>query len=245
VELAIGGQAVDADVVVHFRRGGNRTLGFHAQQDSHDQWLTATQINISELKKDTEMKSARKESQSAKLEAKNADFSHNAKELEAIKRVRGDMGLTNVEIMIPFVRTLEMAKQVDTILKENGLARGENGLKVNMMAELPSNVFLADEFLEYFDGFSIGSNDLTQLTLGLDRDSGLVAQYFDERNPAVMKGLETLIKAAKAKGKYVGICGQGPSDHPDLAKWLMEQGIDSVSLNPDSVVPTYMFLGEK
>mmetsp|Transcript_4145 Transcript_4145/g.7038 ORF Transcript_4145/g.7038 Transcript_4145/m.7038 type:complete len:586 (+) Transcript_4145:2-1759(+) len=168
-----------------------------------------------------------------------------AMELEAIKAVRGEMGLTNVEIMIPFVRTLDMAKDVNEILKKNGLARGENGLKVNMMAELPSNVFLADEFLEYFDGFSIGSNDLTQLTLGLDRDSGLVAQYFDERNPAVMKGLETLIKAAKAKGKYVGICGQGPSDHPDLAKWLMEQGIDSVSLNPDSVIPTYMFLGKK
>mmetsp|Transcript_4142 Transcript_4142/g.7028 ORF Transcript_4142/g.7028 Transcript_4142/m.7028 type:complete len:586 (+) Transcript_4142:2-1759(+) len=168
-----------------------------------------------------------------------------AMELEAIKAVRGEMGLTNVEIMIPFVRTLDMAKDVNEILAKNGLARGENGLKVNMMAELPSNVFLADEFLEYFDGFSIGSNDLTQLTLGLDRDSGLVAQYFDERNPAVMKGLETLIKAAKAKGKYVGICGQGPSDHPDLAKWLMEQGIDSVSLNPDSVIPTYMFLGKK
>ena len=168
-----------------------------------------------------------------------------AMELEAIKEVRGPMGLTNVEIMIPFVRTLEMAAEVNEVLKKNGLARGDNGLKVNMMAELPSNVFLADEFLEYFDGFSIGSNDLTQLTLGLDRDSGLVAQYFDERNPAVMKGLETLIKAAKAKGKYVGICGQGPSDHPDLAKWLMEQGIDSVSLNPDSVIPTYMFLGEK
>lgn len=167
-----------------------------------------------------------------------------AMELEAIKKVRGEMGLTNVEIMIPFVRTLDMAKDVNEVLAKNGLKRGENGLKVNMMAELPSNVFLADEFLEYFDGFSIGSNDLTQLTLGLDRDSGLVAQYFDERNPAVMKGLETLIKAAKAKGKYVGICGQGPSDHPDLAKWLMDQGIDSVSLNPDSVIPTYLFLGK-
>jgi len=165
-------------------------------------------------------------------------------ELDAIKKVRGEMGLTNVEIMIPFVRTLDMAKDVNEILAKNGLKRGENGLKVNMMAELPSNVFLADEFLDYFDGFSIGSNDLTQLTLGLDRDSGLVAQYFDERNPAVMKGLETLIKAAKAKGKYVGICGQGPSDHPDLAKWLMDQGIDSVSLNPDSVIPAYMYLGK-
>jgi pyruvate,water dikinase len=167
-----------------------------------------------------------------------------AMELEAVKRVRGAMGLKNVEIMIPFVRTLDMAKEVNEVLEKNGLKRGEDGLKVNMMAELPSNVFLADEFLEYFDGFSIGSNDLTQLTLGLDRDSGLVAQYFDERNPAVMKGLERLIKAAKAKGKYVGICGQGPSDHPDLAKWLMEQGIDSVSLNPDSVIPTWQFLGK-
>jgi pyruvate, water dikinase len=168
-----------------------------------------------------------------------------AMELDAIKKVRGEMGLTNVEIMIPFVRTLDMAKDVQAVLEKNGLKRGVDGLKVNMMAELPSNVFLAEEFLEYFDGFSIGSNDLTQLTLGLDRDSGLVAQYFDERNPAVMKGLSILIKAAKSKGKYVGICGQGPSDHPDLAKWLMEQGIDSVSLNPDSVIPTWKFLAEK
>merc|ERR1712026_181493 len=168
-----------------------------------------------------------------------------ALELQAMKKVREEMGLTNVELMIPFVRKLEMADDVLQILEKNGLKRGENDLKVNMMAELPSNVFMADEFLERFDGFSIGSNDLTQLTLGLDRDSGLVAQDFDERNPAVMKGLETLIKAAKAKGKYVGICGQGPSDHPDLAKWLMEQGIDSVSLNPDSVIPTFMFLGQK
>ena len=167
-----------------------------------------------------------------------------AMELEAVKIVRGEMGLKNVEIMIPFVRTLDMAKDVNEVLEKNGLKRGEDGLKVNMMAELPSNVFLAEEFLEYFDGFSIGSNDLTQLTLGLDRDSGLVAQYFDERNPAVMKGLETLIKAAKAKGKYVGICGQGPSDHPDLAKWLMDQGIDSVSLNPDSVIPTWQCLSK-
>jgi len=166
-------------------------------------------------------------------------------ELEAIKKVRGEMGLTNVEIMIPFVRTLEMAKGVNEVLAKNGLKRGVDGLKVNMMAELPSNVFLAEEFLEYFDGFSIGSNDLTQLTLGLDRDSGLVAQYFDERNPAVMKSLEILINAAKKKGQYVGICGQGPSDHPDLAKWLMEKGIDSVSLNPDSVLPTWTFLGKK
>merc|ERR1712232_151823 len=166
-----------------------------------------------------------------------------AMELKAMKKVRDEMGLTNVELMIPFVRTVDMAKDVFECLEKNGLKRGENGLKVNMMAELPSNVFLADEFLELFDGFSIGSNDLTQLTLGLDRDSGLVAKYFDETNPAVMKALETLIKAAKAKGKYVGICGQGPSDNPELAKWLMDEGIDSVSLNPDSVIPTWLFLG--
>merc|ERR1711876_149854 len=133
--------------------------------------------------------------------------------------------------------------EVNEVLEKNGLKRGEDGLKVNMMAELPSNVFLADEFLEYFDGFSIGSNDLTQLTLGLDRDSGLVAQYFSEENPAVKYGLSTLIKAAKKKGKYVGICGQGPSDSPELAKWLMEEGIDSVSLNPDSVIGTWLYLG--
>ena len=168
-----------------------------------------------------------------------------AMELEAIKKVRGEMGLTNVEIMIPFVRTLEMARDVNATLQKVGLERGKDGLKVMMMAELPSNVFLAEEFLEYFDGFSIGSNDLTQLTLGLDRDSGLVAQYFDERNPAVMQSLETLIQVAKSKGKYVGICGQGPSDHPDLAKWLMEQGISSVSLNPDTVVSTWQFLGKQ
>jgi pyruvate,water dikinase len=155
------------------------------------------------------------------------------------------MGMTNVELMIPFVRTLDMAADVLDILKKNGLERGKDGLKVNMMAELPSNVFLAEEFLEYFDGFSIGSNDLTQLTLGLDRDSGLVAQYFDEENPAVMKGLSMLIQAAKKKGTYVGICGQGPSDKPELAKWLMDEGIDSVSLNPDSVIPTWLFLGGK
>merc|ERR1712107_807947 len=166
-----------------------------------------------------------------------------ALDLKAMKRVRESMGMTNVELMIPFVRTLDMAADVLDILKKNGLERGVNGLKVNMMAELPSNVFLAEEFLEYFDGFSIGSNDLTQLTLGLDRDSGLVAQYFDEENPAVMKGLSMLIQAAKKKGKYVGICGQGPSDKPELAKWLMDEGIDSVSLNPDSVIPTWLFLG--
>jgi len=168
-----------------------------------------------------------------------------AMELEAMKIVRGEMGMTNVELMIPFVRTIDMAQEVNAVLEKAGLKRGVDGLKVNMMAELPSNVMLADEFLEYFDGFSIGSNDLTQLTLGLDRDSGLVAQYFDEQDPAIMASLEILIKACKAKGKYVGICGQGPSDKPELARWLMDQGIDSVSLNPDSVIPTWTFLGAK
>jgi len=166
-------------------------------------------------------------------------------ELRAIRKVREEMGLTNVEIMIPFVRTLEMAKEVNDILAENGLRRGENGLKVQMMAELPSNVFLADQFLEYFDGFSIGSNDLTQLILGLDRDSGLVAKHFDERDPAVKMALSQIIAAAKSKGKYVGICGQGPSDFPDFAEWLTEQGIDSLSLNPDSVIPTWLHLANK
>eukprot|EP00469_Lotharella_globosa_P014717 CAMPEP_0167828766 /NCGR_PEP_ID=MMETSP0112_2-20121227/11670_1 /TAXON_ID=91324 /ORGANISM="Lotharella globosa, Strain CCCM811" /LENGTH=904 /DNA_ID=CAMNT_0007732153 /DNA_START=111 /DNA_END=2825 /DNA_ORIENTATION=- len=165
-------------------------------------------------------------------------------ELLAMKKVREEMGLTNVELMIPFVRTLEMAQEVNDVLESNGLKRGDNGLKVQMMAELPSNVFLADEFLDYFDGFSIGSNDLTQLTLGLDRDSGLVAKHFDERNPAVKKALAHIIQTAKARGKYVGICGQGPSDFPDFAQWLVEQGIDSLSLNPDSVVPTWMHLSD-
>ncbi len=159
-----------------------------------------------------------------------------ALECEAIKRVRNEMGMTNIEIMIPFVRTLEEGKRVIELLEEHGLKRGENGLKVIMMCELPSNALLADEFLEYFDGFSIGSNDLTQLTLGLDRDSGLIAHLFDERNPAIKKLLSMAIQTAKAKGKYVGICGQGPSDHEDFAAWLVEQGIDSVSLNPDTVL---------
>ncbi|MFC2972346.1 phosphoenolpyruvate synthase [Azotobacter bryophylli] len=165
-------------------------------------------------------------------------------ECRAMKKVRNEMGLTNVEIMIPFVRTLGEANQVVDLLASHGLKRGENGLRVIMMCELPSNALLADEFLEYFDGFSIGSNDLTQLTLGLDRDSGIVAHLFDERNPAVKKLLANAIQACKKAGKYVGICGQGPSDHPDLAKWLMEQGIDSVSLNPDSVLDTWFFLAE-
>ncbi|MDH0303748.1 MULTISPECIES: phosphoenolpyruvate synthase [unclassified Pseudomonas] len=165
-------------------------------------------------------------------------------ECRALKRVRNEMGLTNVEIMVPFVRTLGEASQVVDLLAENGLARGDNGLRVIMMCELPSNALLAEEFLEYFDGFSIGSNDLTQLTLGLDRDSGIIAHLFDERNPAVKKLLANAIAACNKAGKYIGICGQGPSDHPDLAKWLMEQGIESVSLNPDSVLETWFFLAE-
>ena len=165
-------------------------------------------------------------------------------ECEAIKRVRNGMGLKNVIVMIPFVRTLEEAQAVLAALAENGLKRGEDDFKVMMMCEIPSNVILANEFLEHFDGFSIGSNDLTQLTLGLDRDSGLVASAFDERNPAVLALLKQAIEACKAKGKYVGICGQGPSDHPDLASWLMDQGIESMSLNPDTVIDTWLFVAE-
>ncbi|ART81452.1 phosphoenolpyruvate synthase [Oceanisphaera profunda] len=167
-----------------------------------------------------------------------------AMECEAMKRVRNDMGLTNVEIMIPFVRTLSEAASVIDILAENGLKRGEAGLKVIMMCELPSNALLADKFLAYFDGFSIGSNDMTQLALGLDRDSGLVAASFDERDEAVKALLSMAIKAAHKAGKYVGICGQGPSDHKDFAAWLVEQGIDSVSLNPDTVIDTWLYLAE-
>ncbi len=163
-------------------------------------------------------------------------------ECRALRKVRDEMGLTNVEIMIPFVRTLSEAEKVVALLGENGLRRGENGLRLIMMCEIPSNALLAEDFLQHFDGFSIGSNDLTQLTLGLDRDSGLVASSFDERDPAVKALLSRAIQACRAAGKYVGICGQGPSDHPDLAKWLMEQGISSVSLNPDSVVETWLFL---
>ena len=165
-------------------------------------------------------------------------------ECEAIKRVRNVMGFDNVEVMIPFVRTLEEAKSVTELLAENGLARGDNGLRHIMMCELPSNAVLAEEFLEYFDGFSIGSNDMTQLTLGLDRDSALVAAGFDERDPAVKAMLKMAIEACKKQGKYVGICGQGPSDHADLAEWLMDQGIESVSLNPDTVVSTWLDLAE-
>jgi pyruvate,water dikinase len=163
-------------------------------------------------------------------------------ECEAIKRVRNGMGLTNVEIMIPFVRTLDEARSVVELLAANDLKRGENGLRIIMMCELPSNAVLAQEFLEHFDGFSIGSNDMTQLTLGLDRDSALVAGSFDERDPAVIRMLEMAIQACRSQGKYVGICGQGPSDHPDLARWLLEQGISSVSLNPDTVIDTWVYM---
>lgn len=166
-------------------------------------------------------------------------------ECRAMKRVRDEMGLTNVELMVPFVRTLGEASQVIDLLAEYGLKRGENGLRVIMMCELPSNALLAEEFLAFFDGFSIGSNDMTQLALGLDRDSGIIAHLFDERNPAVKKLLSMAIQACNKAGKYIGICGQGPSDHPDLARWLMEQGIASVSLNPDSVLDTWFFLAEE
>ncbi|KAA8735314.1 phosphoenolpyruvate synthase [Acinetobacter qingfengensis] len=166
-------------------------------------------------------------------------------ECRALKKVRDEMGLTNIQIMIPFVRTVAEAKRVIELLAANGLKRGENGLKVIMMCELPTNALLAEQFLEHFDGFSIGSNDLTQLTLGLDRDSGIVSHLFDERDPAVKALLSMAIHACRKAGKYVGICGQGPSDHPDLAKWLMEQGIESVSLNPDSVLDTWFFLAEE
>lgn len=166
-------------------------------------------------------------------------------ECEALKFVRDEMGLSNVKIMIPFVRTLGEAKRVTEILKENGLERGKNGLELIMMCELPSNAVLADQFLEYFDGYSIGSNDMTQLTLGLDRDSGLIAHLFDERDPAVKQMLHMAISACRRKGKYIGICGQGPSDHPDLARWLLDEGIESMSLNPDTVVETWLFLAGK
>lgn len=167
-----------------------------------------------------------------------------ALECEAVKRVRNEMGLTNVEIMIPFVRTVDQAQAVVEELARQGLKRGENGLKVIMMCEIPSNALLADQFLQHFDGFSIGSNDMTQLTLGLDRDSGVVSALFDERNEAVKALLSMAIKAAKKQGKYVGICGQGPSDHQDFAAWLMEEGIDSLSLNPDTVVETWVSLAQ-
>jgi pyruvate,water dikinase len=165
-------------------------------------------------------------------------------ECTALKHVRETMGLTNVEIMVPFVRTLHEARRVTELLAANGLKRGDHGLRLIMMCEVPSNAVLADEFLEFFDGFSIGSNDLTQLTLGLDRDSGLVAEGFDERDPAIKKLLQQAIQACLAKGKYVGICGQGPSDHVDFAQWLVAQGIESISLNPDTVVDTWKRLAQ-
>lgn len=166
-------------------------------------------------------------------------------ECRALKRVRDVMGFTNVEVMVPFTRTVSEAKRVVELLAENGLQRGENQLRLIMMCEIPSNALLADEFLQYFDGFSIGSNDLTQLTLGLDRDSSLIADLFDERNAAVKKLLHMAIEACRRLQKYVGICGQGPSDHPDLAMWLLDQGIGSISLNPDTVVQTWWYLAEE
>ena len=163
-----------------------------------------------------------------------------------MRRVRNDMGLTNVEVMVPFVRTLGQAEAVTKLLALHGLKRGEQGLRIIMMCEIPSNAVLADQFLQFFDGFSIGSNDLTQLTLGLDRDSGLeiLAKDFDERDPAVKALLSQAIEACKRQGKYVGICGQGPSDHPDFALWLKDQGIGSISLNPDTVIDTWKKLAE-
>ena len=166
-------------------------------------------------------------------------------ECQALRQARDDMGLTNIEVMVPFVRTVKEAGAVIELLARNDLRRGVNGLRLIMMCELPANALLAEEFLEYFDGFSIGSNDLTQLSLGLDRDSGLVAEGFDERNPAVLKLMEQAIVACKRAGKYVGICGQGPSDHADLARWLLDQGIDSISLNPDTVIETWLYLADQ
>ncbi|HRP97715.1 MAG TPA: phosphoenolpyruvate synthase, partial [Rhodocyclaceae bacterium] len=165
-------------------------------------------------------------------------------ECQAMRKVRGELGLTNVQIMIPFVRNVEEAEGVVELLAEHGLRRGDNALKLIMMCEIPSNALLAEAFLEHFDGFSIGSNDLTQLTLGLDRDSGLVAHAFDERDPAVKRLLSMAIGSANRLGKYVGICGQGPSDHSDFAEWLMDEGIQTISLNPDTVVDTWLKLAE-
>ena len=159
-----------------------------------------------------------------------------------MKRVREDMGLTYAWVMIPFVRTLEEGRKVIDVLAENGLKRGENDLKIIMMCELPTNALLAERYLEYFDGMSIGSNDMTQLTLGLDRDSAIIAKHFDERDEAVKALLKMAIDACRKQGKYIGICGQGPSDHPDFARWLLEQRIESISLNPDTVVETWLFL---
>jgi pyruvate,water dikinase len=165
-------------------------------------------------------------------------------ECRALTRVRDEMGLTNVQVMVPFVRSVAEARAVVALLAENGLARGAGGLKVIMMCELPTNARLSERYLEHFDGFSIGSNDLTQLTLGVDRDSGVVAQAFDERDDAVKALLRMAIDACKRHGKYIGICGQGPSDHPDFARWLLEQGIDSLSLNPDTLLDTWLLLAK-
>jgi pyruvate, water dikinase len=163
-------------------------------------------------------------------------------ECRALKRVREQMGLKNVQIMVPFVRSVKEAEQVTQLLAANGLKRGEQDLKIIMMCELPTNALLAERYLEYFDGMSIGSNDMTQLTLGLDRDSAIIAKLFDERDDAVKALLKMAIDACRKHGKYIGICGQGPSDHPDFARWLLEQGIESMSLNPDTVVETWLFL---
>lgn len=163
-------------------------------------------------------------------------------ECQALKYVREDMGYTNVEIMIPFVRTLAEAREVVEVLRENGIERGRNGLRLIMMCEIPSNAVLADRFLEYFDGFSIGSNDLTQFTLALDRDSGLVAELFSESDPAVKHLISLAISACRRAGKYIGICGQGPSDDPGFAAWLRDEGIESISLNPDTVLETWLSL---
>ena len=165
-------------------------------------------------------------------------------ECRALLRVREDMGLRNVQVMVPFVRTVEEAREVTELLAANGLRRGQHDLKLIMMCELPTNALLAEQYLQYFDGMSIGSNDMTQLTLGLDRDSGVIAHLFDERDPAVKAMLSMAIKACRKAGKYVGICGQGPSDHPDLAAWLVDQGIESISLNPDSVLDTWQMLAK-
>jgi pyruvate,water dikinase len=167
-----------------------------------------------------------------------------AMECEALRYVRDEMGLTNVKVMIPFVRTVAEGRGVVELLAEHGLRRGENDLQVIMMCELPSNAVIADQFLDHFDGFSIGSNDLTQLTLGVDRDSALVAGSFDERDPAVLDLLERAIEACNRRGKYIGICGQGPSDHPELAEWLLERGIGSMSLNADAIVQTWLRLAD-
>ena len=166
-------------------------------------------------------------------------------ECRAIKKVRNEMGFKNIEIMVPFVRTVGEAKQVVELLGDNGLKRGEDGLRLIMMCELPANAILADQFLEYFDGFSIGSNDLTQLTLGLDRDSGVIAHLFDERNDAIQSLLHMAISACKKQNKYIGICGQGPSDHPDFAQWIVDEGVETISLNPDSVLDTWFYLADK